>query len=94
MATDAARITGKVQGRDIVLAGPLSKDEIRDTVWWWPDPGSKTAGEKESEAHEYDHSHKDVIATLGGYYEVPDSSRTSEAEELVDLVYTELHFEA
>ncbi|MEU2421140.1 hypothetical protein ABZ619_08870 [Streptomyces sp. NPDC007851] len=82
MAADvnSARITGKVQGRDIVLYGRLSKEEIRDTVWWWQDDG-----------HEYDASRTDVIATLGGYYQVPRDSRTPEAADLVDLVHTELN---
>lgn len=81
MAADAnsARITGKVQGRDIVLSGRPSKDEIRDTVWWWQGDG-----------HEYDDSCTDVIATLGGYYQVPRDSRAPEAVDLVNLVHTEL----
>ncbi|MFE0508825.1 hypothetical protein [Streptomyces sp. NPDC058964] len=93
MATDAnsARITGKVQGRDIILAGPLSKDEIRDTVWWWQIPDPKTSKEREDRVHEYDDSQRDVIATLGGYYEVPDNRLTHEADELVELVYAELN---
>jgi hypothetical protein len=68
MAADArsARITGDVQGRDFVLSGRLSKEEIRDTVWWWQVDGH----------HEYDASRTDVIATLGGYYQVPRDSQS------------------
>ncbi|MGW4884321.1 hypothetical protein [Streptomyces murinus] len=93
MATDAnsARITGKVQGRDITLEGGLSKDEIRSRVWWWRTSGSGTAGERDDHGHEYDDSQADVIATLGGYYRVSGDPRTHEAEELVELVYTELN---
>ncbi|MFF7974379.1 hypothetical protein [Streptomyces sp. NPDC007905] len=93
MATDAnpTRITGKVQGRDITLAGPLSKDEIRDRVWWWQVPDPKTSKEREDRLHEYDNSQEDVIATLGGYYEVSGDSRTPEADQLVELVYAELN---
>ncbi|MEU3531801.1 hypothetical protein AB0E70_09465 [Streptomyces murinus] len=95
MATDAnsARITGKVQGRDITLEGGLSKDEIRSRVWWWRASGSGTAGERDGHGHghEYDDSQADVIATLGGYYRVSGDPRTQEAEELVELVYTELN---
>ncbi|MEW2513973.1 hypothetical protein [Streptomyces sp. NPDC046870] len=81
MATgaDSARITAKVQGRDITLDGPLTKDEIRDRIWWWQSAGTG-----------YDDSHKDVITTLGGYYEVSPDPRTPEAERLVELVYDEL----
>ncbi|MCS0602764.1 hypothetical protein NX794_16320 [Streptomyces sp. LP11] len=83
MGTDTSpvRITGKVQGRDIVLSGPLSKDEIRDQVWWWRDPADKP----------YDDSERDVITTLGGYYEVPEDFRTPEGTELVDMVHAELN---
>jgi hypothetical protein len=83
-------MTGKVQGRDIVLEGPLSKDEIRDRVWWWQvsRPGTSR---REDRLHAYDDSQRDVIATLGGYYEVPRDARTPEADDLVDLVYTELN---
>ncbi|MER6084098.1 hypothetical protein [Streptomyces sp. NPDC001833] len=82
MAADArsARITGNVQGRDFVLSGRLSTEEIRDTLWWWQDDGH----------HEYDDSRTDVVATLGGYYQVPRDSRTPEAADLVELVHTEL----
>ncbi|OIK29241.1 hypothetical protein [Streptomyces malaysiense] len=93
MATDAhsARITGRVQGRDITLEGGLSKDEIRSRVWWWRTSRSGAAGERGGRAHEYDDSHADVIATLGGYYRVCGDPRTHEAEELVELVYWELN---
>ncbi|MBB5931852.1 hypothetical protein [Streptomyces echinatus] len=93
MATDtnSLRITGKVQGRDIVLKGPLSKDEIRNQVWWWQNLHPETSKEREDRLHEYDNSEKDVITTLGGYYEVPDDSRTPEADELVEMVYAELN---
>jgi hypothetical protein len=93
MATDASsrRITGRVQGRDIVLNGPLSKEEIRHKLWWWQIPHPETAHERKDRLHEYDSSQKNVISTLGGYYEVSDDSRTPEADELVELVYTELN---
>ncbi|MEU6480408.1 hypothetical protein ABZ858_26705 [Streptomyces sp. NPDC047017] len=84
-STNSARITGKVQGKDILLYGRLSKEEIRDKVWWW-----QPAGEREEHGHEYDDSQEDVIATLGGYYEVPGDPDSSDADELVDLVYSEL----
>ncbi|MEW2288342.1 hypothetical protein [Streptomyces sp. NPDC047841] len=82
MATGAesARITAKVQGKDITLDGPLTKDEIRSRIWWWQSDGTT-----------HDDSHKDVITTLGGYYEVSPDPRTPEAQGLVDLVYDELH---
>ncbi|WP_333779025.1 hypothetical protein [Streptomyces sp. IBSBF 3136] len=93
MATEAnsARITGKVQGRDITLEGRLSKDEIRDRVWWWriPDPGSSK--EQEDHGHEYDGSRRDVIATLGGYYEVPGDPDAPGAGELLETMYAELN---
>ena len=93
MAAEAnsARITGKVQGRDIVLDGALSKDEIRDRVWWWQIPHPRTSKEHEDRRHEYDDSRRDVIATLGGYYEVPDDPRAPEAGELVEMLYAELN---
>ncbi|MEV6833833.1 hypothetical protein AB0N17_04815 [Streptomyces sp. NPDC051133] len=93
MASDAnsLRITGKVQGRDIVLNGPLSKDEIRNKVWWWQIPDPATREEREDRLHRYDGSERDVISTLGGYYVVPDDSRAPEAEELVDMVHAELN---
>ena len=93
MATDtnSLRITGKVQGRDIVLQGPVEKDEIRNTVWWWQIPDPRTARERDDRLHEYDSSERDVISTLGGYYEVPDDARTPEADDLVEMVYAELN---
>ncbi|MBY8864439.1 hypothetical protein [Streptomyces sennicomposti] len=93
MAADAnsGRITGKVQGRDIVLTGPVSKEEIRNKVWWWRAPDPRTAEEREDGSHEFDPSEKSVINTLGGYYEVPDDPGTHEADELVQTVYTELN---
>ncbi|WP_030738400.1 hypothetical protein [Streptomyces sp. NRRL S-31] len=93
MTADAnsARITAKVQGRDIVLDGPLTKDEIRGRVWWWQVSGSGTSEERSDRHHEYDGSRKDVITTLGGYYEVPGDSGTPAAEELVDMVHAELN---
>ncbi|MBL1083703.1 hypothetical protein JK359_17300 [Streptomyces actinomycinicus] len=94
MGMDAARITAKVQGRDITLDGPLSRDEIRDRVWWWQVSDARTSKEREDRLHEYDDSHRDVIATLGGYYEVSPDRHTPEAEALVDLVYTELNPDA
>ncbi|GGW60017.1 hypothetical protein GCM10010503_41570 [Streptomyces lucensis JCM 4490] len=92
MATEpnSARITGKVQGRHIILEGPLSKDEIRDTVWWWQIPDPRTSKEREDRGHAYDRSSRDVIATLGGYYEVPGDSRGPEAVELVEMLHSEL----
>ncbi|MFI9810008.1 hypothetical protein ACIHEJ_37885 [Streptomyces sp. NPDC052301] len=93
MPTDAhsLRITGKVQGRDIVLAGPLSKGEIRDKVWWWQTSDPTTPKERGDRHHQYDGSEEDVLTTLGGYYVVPCDSRAPEAEELVEMVYTELN---
>ncbi|ROP56024.1 hypothetical protein [Streptomyces sp. PanSC9] len=90
---NSARITGKVQGRDIVLDGPLSKDEIRDRVWWWQTAAPRTSGEREDRRHEheYDDSRRDVIATLGGYYEVPGDPRAPEAAELTEMLYAELN---
>ena len=85
------RITGKVQGRDIVLKGPLTKDEIRNTVWWWQIPHPETGKERQDRLHQYDSSQHNVIATLGGYYEVSEDSRTPEADELVELMYAELN---
>ncbi|MFF7238983.1 hypothetical protein [Streptomyces collinus] len=87
---NSARITGKVQGRDIVLDGRLSEDEIRDRVWWWraSRPGS---GDQEDHGHEYDSSRRDVIATLGGYYEVPGDPGTPEGGELLEMLYAELN---
>ncbi|MFI2641995.1 hypothetical protein [Streptomyces sp. NPDC018610] len=93
MATDArsARITGRVQGRDILLTGPVSKEEIRNRVWWWHAPGTATSEEREEDRrHEFDPSARDVINTLGGYYEVPADPSTPEADELVETVYAEL----
>ena len=93
MAVEAnsARITGKVQGRDIVLDGPLSEDEIRDRVWWWRMAHPRTSKEQEDCRHEYDGSRRDVIATLGGYYEVPGDPRAPEAAELTEMLYAELN---
>ncbi|GAA5051291.1 hypothetical protein [Streptomyces similanensis] len=93
MAADvnSPRITGKVQGRDIVLTGPLSKEEIRDKVWWWQHTESGTSEERGDGQHEFDRSEKSVINTLGGYYVVPDDPGTHEADELVETVYTELN---
>ncbi|MFE1191396.1 hypothetical protein ACFW6E_01200 [Streptomyces olivaceoviridis] len=97
MATgaDSARITAKVHGRDITLDGPLTKDEIRNRIWWWQSADPRTSEEQEDGQHERDNSHgdsrKDVIITLGGYYEVSADPRTPEAESLVELVYDELH---
>lgn len=93
MATgaDSARITAKVQGRDITLHGPMTKDEIRSTIWWWQSADHKTSQEREERRHDHDESHKDVITTLAGYYEVSPDPRTPEAERLVDLVYDELN---
>ncbi|MFJ3720639.1 hypothetical protein [Streptomyces sp. NPDC090057] len=93
MATgaDSARITAKVQGRDITLHGPLTKDEIRSAIWWWQSADPETSEEREECRHDHDDSHKDVITTLGGYYEVSPDPRTPEAERLVDLVYDELN---
>ncbi|MET8766789.1 hypothetical protein [Streptomyces sp. NPDC004658] len=93
MATgaDSARITAKVQGRDITLDGPLTKDEIRSRIWWWQVADPRSSGEREDGRHEYDGSHKDVIMTLGGYYEVSPDPRTPEADRLVELVYDELN---
>ncbi|MFG3206572.1 hypothetical protein [Streptomyces sp. NPDC048192] len=92
MAADAnsRRITGRVQGKDITLVGPLSKDEIRNKVWWWQAPTAETPEERQHRRHEYDHDQRDVIATLGGYYTVPGDPRSPEADELVDMVHTEL----
>ncbi|WP_030343544.1 hypothetical protein [Streptomyces sp. NRRL S-1022] len=93
MATgaDAARITANVQGRAITLNGPLTKDEIRSRIWWWQSAESGTSKEREDVQHEHDDSHRDVITTLGGYYEVSPDPHAPEAEELVDLVYDELN---
>ncbi|MFF8476107.1 hypothetical protein [Streptomyces sp. NPDC015414] len=90
---NSARITAKVQGRNITLHGPLTKDEIRNTIWWWQSAAPKTPPDQEGEEFQHDHddSHKDVITTLGGYYEVSPDPRTPEAERLVDLVYDELN---
>ncbi|POX55823.1 hypothetical protein C3489_08130 [Streptomyces sp. Ru71] len=93
MAADAnsIRITGKVQGRDIVLTGPMSKDEIRDRVWWWQLPATEDPNQPDEVPHVYDDSARDVIAALGGYYEVPRDPHASEASDLIDMLYTELH---
>lgn len=93
MATgaDSARITAKVHGRDITLDGPLTKDEIRNRIWWWQSADPRTSKEQEDGQHEHDDSHKDVITTLGGYYEVSADPRTPEAEKLVEMVYDELN---
>ncbi|POX63120.1 hypothetical protein C3492_13260 [Streptomyces sp. Ru62] len=95
MATgaDSARITAKVHGRDITLDGPLSKDEIRNRIWWWrsADADPRTSKEREDGQQEHDDSHKDVITTLGGYYEISADPCTPEAERLVELVYDELN---
>ncbi|MGW4568878.1 hypothetical protein ACWEN3_43245 [Streptomyces sp. NPDC004561] len=73
------------------MSGPLSKDEIRHQMWWWQLPGSETTERHKDGLHEYDDSQEDVIATLGGYYEVPEDSHTPEAHELVELVHAELN---
>ncbi|MEU3838624.1 hypothetical protein AB0E88_01080 [Streptomyces sp. NPDC028635] len=93
MATDAdaIRITGKVQGRDIILSGPLSKDEIRDRVWWWQTPDAREPHEHGEAQHPHDESARDVIATPGGYYEIPHDPHAREASELIDMLYAELH---
>ncbi|MFG2608464.1 hypothetical protein ACGFT2_33685 [Streptomyces sp. NPDC048514] len=93
MAAEAnsARITGKIQGRDILLDGPLSKDEIRDRVWWWQTPHPQTTRQQRDLRHEYDDSRRDVITTLGGYYEVPRDRHTPEAHELTDMLHAELN---
>ncbi|MFI5976118.1 hypothetical protein [Streptomyces sp. NPDC051452] len=93
MAADASsvRITARIQGRDIVLNGPLSKDDIRNRLWWWQIPDPETHKEKEDRLHEYDDSHRDVITTLGGYYEVSSDRRTPEADKLVEMLYAELN---
>ncbi|KMS84676.1 MULTISPECIES: hypothetical protein [Streptomyces] len=93
MATgaDSARITAKVRGRDITLDGPLTKDEIRSSIWWWQAADPRSSKERQDGQPEHDGSHKDVITTLGGYYEVPSDPRTPEAERLVELVYDELN---
>lgn len=95
MATgaDSARITAKVHGRDITLDGPLSKDEIRNRIWWWrsADADPLASKEREDGQQEHDGSHKDVITTLGGYYEISPDPRTPEAERLVEMVYDELN---
>ncbi|CAK7286033.1 hypothetical protein [Streptomyces misionensis] len=93
MATDAnsARITGRVHGRDITLEGGLSRDEIRSRLWWWRPEDPKDSGERKDRDHESGDSGADVIATLGGYYEISADPGSQEAEELVELVYAELN---
>ncbi|MFF5407307.1 hypothetical protein ACFY8K_00340 [Streptomyces misionensis] len=93
MAIDAnsARITGRVHGRDITLEGGLSRDEIRGRLWWWRTEDPDGCGERQGRDHESEGPRADVIATLGGYYEISGDPDSQEAEELVELVHAELN---
>ncbi|GGW16143.1 hypothetical protein GCM10018980_17550 [Streptomyces capoamus] len=93
MATgaDAARITAKVRGKDITLDGPLTKDEIRSRIWWWLSAEPEASEEGEDTRREHDGAGKDVIMTLGGYYEVSPDPHTPEAQNLVEMVHDELN---